>query len=258
MTDVRTLTILLCGYEIIRKSACTRGRGDNFILAVPICAYLLDTAQGLVLFDTGLNSERLRDEVQARALFRNDKFPAPPIVLPEHELLGQLQALGVAPDDIAQVILSHTHSDHVGNLRHFRRARVVIQRAEHAAAFSEEGRARFFFPDIASPEIDWHLIDGDCEIMPGLDAILTGGHRPGHQSLVVRLPESGVKVLTADVADLRENFEQEILGGAVDDVAALASIRRINAIVAETGGELVPLHDPAFVHQARLAPAFYG
>jgi N-acyl homoserine lactone hydrolase len=41
-------------------------------------------------------------------------------------------------------------------------------------------------------------------------------------------------------------------------VAALASIRRINAIVAETGGELVPLHDPAFVHQVRLAPAFYG
>jgi N-acyl homoserine lactone hydrolase len=172
--------------------------------------------------------------------------------------LTQLKAIGLAPDDVSQVILSHAHSDHVGNLRHFHRARVVIQRTEYAAAFSDEGRARFFFPDIAAPEIDWHLIDGDYEIMPGLQAILTGGHRPGHQSLVVRLPETGVKVLTADVADLRENFEKEILGGAVDDVAALASIRRINAIVAETGAELMPLHDPDFVHRARLAPAFYG
>jgi N-acyl homoserine lactone hydrolase len=258
MTDVRKLYILLCGYEIIRKSACTRGLGTNVILAVPICAYLLDTAHGWVLFDTGLNSERLVDDVQARALYRNDSFPAPPIVLPEHELLTQLAAIGVAPDDVGQVILSHTHSDHVGGLRHFPRARVVIQRVEHAAAFSAEGRGRFYFADIASPEIDWHLVDGDCEIMPGLDAILTSGHRPGHQSLVVRLPESGVKVLTADVADLLENFDREILGSAVDDAAAIASIRRIKAIVAETGAELVPLHDPGFVQRARLAPLFYA
>ncbi len=258
MTDVRKLYILLCGYEIIRKSACTRGLGQNFILAVPICAYLLDTAQGFVMFDTGLNSARLAHDAHARALFTNDKFPAPPIVLPEHEPLPQLAAIGVAPDDVSQVILSHTHSDHVGNLRYFRRARVVIQRAEHEAAFSDEGRGRFYFSDIASREMDWQLIDGDCEIMPGLDAILTGGHRPGHQSLVVRLPESGTKVLTADVGDLRENFTSEILGSAVDDAAALASIRRLNAIVASTGAELVPLHDPDFVHNARLAPLFYS
>jgi N-acyl homoserine lactone hydrolase len=75
---------------------------------------------------------------------------------------------------------------------------------------------------------------------------------------VVRLPESGTKVLTADVADLRENFTKEILGSAIDDAAAMASIRRLNAIVAATGAELVPLHDPDFVHNARLAPLFYG
>jgi N-acyl homoserine lactone hydrolase len=258
MTDVRKLYIFLCGYEIIRKSACTRGLGDNFILAVPICAYLLDTAQGLVMFDTGLDSARLADDAHARALFKNDRFPAPPIVLPEHELLPQLAAIGVAPDDVSQVILSHTHVDHVGYLRHFRRARVVIQRVEHAAAFSDEDRGRFYFSDLASPDIDWHLTDGDCEIMPGLDVVLTGGHRPGHQSLVVQLPESGTKVLTADVADLRENFDKEILGSAIDDVAALASIRRLNAIVASTGAELVPFHDPDFVHTARLAPLFYA
>src|SRR5271156_5709581 len=177
MTDVRKLYIFLCGYEIIRKSACTRGLGDNFILAVPICAYLLDTAQGLIMFDTGLDSARLADDASARALFRNKSFPAPPIVLPEHELLPQLAAIGVAPDDVSQVILSHTHIDHVGALRYFHRARVVIQRLEHEAAFSAEGRARFYFSDIAGRDLDWHLIEGDCEIMPGLDAILTGGHR---------------------------------------------------------------------------------
>ena len=43
----------------------------------------------------------------------------------------------------------------------------------------------------------------------------------------------------------------------MDDAAALASIRRLKAIARDTGGELVPLHDPGFVQTARLAPLFY-
>ena len=134
---------------------------------------------------------------------------------------------------------------------------MTIQRREYEAAFSDEGRQNPFFAAIASPEIDWHIIDGDWQMMPGLDVVLTAGHRPGHQSLVAALPRTGVKVLTADVADLIENFRDEILGSSIDDEAALASIRRLNAIVAETKGELIPLHDPGFVQSARLAPQFY-
>lgn len=257
MTDVRKLYIILCGYEIIRKSGCTRGLDPNIILAVPICAYLMETAQGYVMYDTGLDSCRLADHALSRALFTNEKFPAPPVVLAEHELLPQLAAIGVAPENVGHIVLSHTHSDHVGHLRHFPRARVTIQRLEYEAAFSAEGRENPFFADIASPHIDWRLIDGDWQVMPGLEVILTRGHRPGHQSLVVRLPESGTKVLTGDCADLKENFEKEILGSAMDDEAALASIRRLNAIVAATNGELVLLHDPDFVKAAKLAPLFY-
>ncbi|MBB5752440.1 N-acyl homoserine lactonase family protein [Prosthecomicrobium pneumaticum] len=257
MTDVRKLFILLCGYEVIRKSACIRGDDRRIVLAVPICAYLIETAKGYVLFDTGLDSAPLADPVEAVRLFRNDSFPAPPVVLPEHELLPQLARLGVAPDDIGTVLLSHAHGDHTGHLRHFRRARVVIQKMEHEAAFSEAGRQARSFAEIAGPEIDWHIVEGDHSVMPGLDLVLTRGHRPGHQSAVVRLPNSGVKILTGDVVDLLENFDREILGSSMDDAAAMASLRRLKAIAAETGGELVPLHDPGFVARAKLAPDFY-
>ena len=94
--------------------------------------------------------------------------------------------------------------------------------------------------------------------MPGLDILLTRGHRPGHQPLVVTLPESGTKILTGDCADLLENFDREVLGSSMDDEAALASIRRLKEIAARTGGELVPLHDPDFVQRARLAPLYYA
>ena len=256
MTDVRKLYILLCGYETIRKSACVRGAPRSIILAPPICAYLMETARGYVLFDTGLNSAPLADVMGARAAYVNDNFPAPPIVLPEHEILPQLAELGVAPEDVTEVILSHAHSDHTGALSRFPKARVTIQRMEHEAAFSEEGRRANAFANIAG-DIDWHIIDGDFELMPGLDLLLTRGHRPGHQSAVVRLPSGATKVLVGDAADLLENFETETLGSSMDDAAALASIRRLKSIADRTGGELVPLHDPGFVERALLAPAYY-
>jgi N-acyl homoserine lactone hydrolase len=257
MTDVRRLYILLCGYEFIRKSGCIRGERPNIVLAVPICCYLLDTGRGFAMVDTGLDSRRLADPLAAIAIFRDATFPAPPVVLPEHEVPAQLAALGVAPGDIREVVLSHAHGDHTGHLRDFPNARITIQRQEYEAAFSDAGRQSPFFEDIAAPDLDWHVIDGDWSLMPGLDLVLTRGHRPGHQSAVVRLPRSGVKVLTADAADLLENFEREVLGSSMDDDAALASLRRLKAIAAETGGELVPLHDPCFVQTARLAPEYY-
>ncbi len=256
MTSVRKLYILLCGYEIIRKSACLRGASRAQILAVPICAYLLDTERGWVLFDTGLDSAALADPAAARAAFVNDAFPSPPLVLPEHELLAQLAQIGVAAGAVREIILSHAHADHTGGLKHFPKARVTIQRQEHAAAFSAAGRAAHAFPDIDRP-IDWHIVEGDVELMPGLDILLTRGHRPGHQSAVVRLPSGVVKILVGDVVDLLENFRTETLGSSMDDAAALASLRRLKSLAAETGGELVPLHDPGFVQAARLAPDYY-
>ncbi len=255
MTDVQKLTILLAGYEIIRKSGSIRDGQANILLAVPICCYLLETRRGFVLYDTGLDGRLLDDVAASRARFVNHTFPAPPIVLPEHELLPQLAALGVAPADVAEIILSHAHGDHTGHLRDFPGARVTIQRLEYEAALADRGRKNF--DEYGAPGIRWNVVDGDATLMPGLDLVLTRGHQPGHQSAVVRLPRTGVKILVGDVADLIENFDREVLGASMDDPAALASIRRLKAIARDTGGELVPLHDPDFVQTARLAPLFY-
>ncbi len=254
-TEIQKLYILLCGYEIIRKSGCIRGEQPHIVLAVPVCCYLMETARGFVLFDTGLSSAGLDDPVAARARYVNAVFPAPPIVLPEHEVMTQLASLSVAPEDITEIVLSHAHGDHTGHLRDFPNARVTIQRMEYEAALADT--ARMNYADYADPAIRWNIVDGDVTLMPGLDLVLTRGHQPGHQSAVVRLREDGVKILVGDVADLLENFEREVLGSGMDDAASLASIRRLNAIARETGGELIPLHDPLFVQRARLAPNYY-
>ena len=209
-----------------------------------------------MLFDSGLDAASLADPDLARRLFINDAFPAPPIVLPEHTLEAQLETIGVAPEAIGDVILSHSHIDHTGGLKLFKNARVWIQRMEHDAAFSEAGRAASNFQDIAGP-VDWHIREGDWELMPGIDVLFTPGHRPGHQSALVTLPSGAKKILVADVVDLIENFEREIIGSSVDDAAAMESLLRLKRLAEAPDCELVPLHDPAFVQSVRLAPEFH-
>jgi len=255
MTDVRKLYIILCGYEIIRKSGCIRGEQPNIILAVPICCYLLDTEHGFVLFDTGLDSANLADSAASRARYVNATFPSPPVVLPEHEVLPQLAAIGVAPEQITQIILSHAHGDHTGHLRAFPNARVTIQRLEYEAAMADTKRRNY--SEYGGKDLNWNIVDGDITLMDGIDLVLTRGHQPGHQSAVVRVPNSGTHILIGDVADLLENFDREVLGSSMDDDDALASIRRLKDIARAENGRLVPLHDPGFVQTAKLAPLFY-
>jgi N-acyl homoserine lactone hydrolase len=258
MTNVKRLYILLCGFEILPKSVSTRNLGESFVMSSPVCSYLLDTDEGPVLFDTGVNTDNIRDAARSHEHFTRRGWLSPPIVLPEHELIPQLEAIGVRPADIRHVVLSHTHCDHTGNIKHFRHAKVWMQKLEHDYAFGNHGNYAVFNADFDFPDIEWKVVEGDWQLMPGVRCVLTRGHMPGHQSMIVDLPHGGTKILVADAGDLAENFEHEILPGETcDDASALASIRRLKQIRADTDGELVLFHDPNYVLGARLAPAFY-
>ena len=77
--------------------------------------------------------------------------------------------------------------------------------------------------DFDDPSIDWRLADGEAEIAPGITAVPTYGHTPGHQSFVVELDESvggDGFVFAFDAADLTENIEHELAIGGFIGVAA--------------------------------------
>jgi glyoxylase-like metal-dependent hydrolase (beta-lactamase superfamily II) len=138
-----------------------------------------------------------------------------------------------------------------------RQARLTIQKAEWDYAFSGQARPSWFPSDYDLPGLRWDVIEGDREILPGVTALSTRGHSPGHQSLLVDLPRTGRVVLAGDVGDLLLNFHEEILPGeSADDEAALRSIRRINGLVTD-GAKLFLTHDPDLLLTLRRAPEFY-
>src|SRR5882724_1593261 len=256
-TRVCRLFVLLCGFEILPKTVSTRGRGGRFILSEPVCAYLLDTENGWVLLDAGLNPDNGRDPVRKQEKFWRLGMTAP-VIRDEHLLEYQLAGLGVRSSDIGHVILSHLHYDHGGCLRHFSHARISIQRREYEHAFGADPGMAYFEDEYDDPRLRWDLRDGDWEALPGLRLIDTRGHTQGHQSAIVELPQSGTIVLPFDAGDLQENFDDEVLPGeSCDDVAALRAIQRIKALEAASHATRLLFHDPAAIQTMRLSPDCY-
>jgi glyoxylase-like metal-dependent hydrolase (beta-lactamase superfamily II) len=126
-------------------------------------------------------------------------------------LAAQMAELNIKPEQITRIAFSHTHMDHVGNANMFASATLYIQQAEYDAAFGADP-AKFGFVATsydklrASPSVK---LSGDYDIFGDGSVLIlsTPGHTPGHQSLLVRLPKTGVVVLTGDAAHFKENFD---------------------------------------------------
>ena len=252
MTSVRRVIPLVVGWERLPKSYSVHGDRSGVELVEPVPAVLLDTDDGWTLLDTGINTALVRDPPLYERLHGRNHAIVP--ILPDGDgepLELALAAHGVALSDITRIFLSHLHNDHAGGLRLFDRSVPVwVQRRELDYGLSDHPfpeRHGMFRIDFDDPEIDWRLLDGDSELAPGITAVLTPGHTPGHQSFVIDLPGSSGYVLAFDAADLTENIERELaVGGFVHCEAAdtLVGIRRLKQIAAATGYRLIPGHDP--------------
>jgi glyoxylase-like metal-dependent hydrolase (beta-lactamase superfamily II) len=168
-------------------------------------------------------------------------------------LAAQLARIGVAPEAIRWIGISHTHPDHVGNVDLFPAATVLIHRAEYDWAFSQ-GKRPF------SPEHPVRKLETDLDVFGDGSVVVlsTPGHTPGHQSLLVRLPQTGWVVLSGDAAHFRSNWEaRRVPSINFDAVQTRASMERLAGIVAERDAQLWINHDKAQSDAQQHAPAWY-
>lgn len=227
---------------------------------IPVCGYLIQADDGKnVLVDTGW----------PRSYVTAPRHP-PGLTLDiaeEDTVTARLDSIGLSPDDIDLLICSHLDDDHSGNHDLFTGAELIVQRKHLELARS--GHPRFAGNRDAwdHPDLNYRMIEGDQEVLPGVEVIETSGHVPGHQSLLVRLPETGPVLLAIDAVmdqSMAEPEEREIWitdwAERAEDVAQIrASTRKLAQVASrERTGFTVYGHDarqwPTLLH----APSFYA
>jgi glyoxylase-like metal-dependent hydrolase (beta-lactamase superfamily II) len=233
-------------YAIRYATAVERRVYDNFMqrdmhdgpMPLDFYIWLIKDGARNILVDTGFN--RLAAQRRSRRL----------IISPEIAL----EKMGVDPSSVTDVIITHLHWDHAGNLDKFPHARFHIQEREMAYA---TGRCMchsiFRQPFDLDPVIEMvrHLHAGRAvfhcgcsSVLSGIDLHWVGGHSDGLQ--IVRVQTSrGSVVLASDAAHYYDNMRRKNPFPLVYNVGDMVQGWQTVATLAEDETCIVPGHDPA-------------
>lgn len=167
--------------------------------------------------------------------------------------IDALRSLGVEPEDVDTVVLTHFHYDHTGNLDAFPRAQIVAPRKEFDFWTGPIADRMQFAAHVEADEIAeierWmadgrvRLTDGTEEILEGVTAMTAGGHSPGQQVTTV-VGASGLVVLASDAVHFYEELELDRPFGVIADLAQMYLAYDLLKDLAEAGAAVVPGHDP--------------
>ncbi len=222
-----------------------RHPGENFILADPhefasdldYFVWVIRRNRATFLVDTGF-AQPAADR-RKRELLRNP--------------IDSLRQVGVDPAKVTDVIITHLHYDHAGNLDRLPLAKFHLQDRDMAFATGRSMGHKALRHPFDLPNIQTMLAhiyaeraifhDGDAQLEPGLTLHRVGGHSAGLQ--VVRVwTERGWVVVASDAAHLYANFEQRRPFPIVYNVSEMLEGFELLDGLADSPNHVVPGHDP--------------
>ncbi len=162
--------------------------------------YAIPHPAGLVVLDTGVGEV---DE-ETEAWYRPRR-----VALPD-----ALRRHGLRLDAVSLVVNCHLHFDHIGGNPALAGRPVVCQRDELATARAGGYTAERL---VDFPGASYELVDGEAEVLPGLQVVPTPGHVDGHQSLVAQCDDGSV-VLAGQCHDTASSWSADVLAHRARDL----------------------------------------
>lgn len=222
-------------------------------------AVLVETTEGTMLWDTSCPRDW---ESRWQPTGLQDFFPYDQ-VSDEQYLDAQLGRLGVAPESLDYVVLSHLHFDHAGNVRMFEKtgAKLICNDKEKEWAFGFDGAFNGAHLKSDYEGLEFETVSGDTEFLPGVTLIEAPGHTPGTMSMKVDLPESGTMIFTSDAIYMGDSYGPPAVPAAIvnDLTAWFASVEKVRGIAEKSDATVVFGHDAEQLRAMRTAPdGFYA
>ena len=225
--------------------------------AIPVVGYLVQTEDGRnILIDSGFPQSFAGQSIQLPGGNTIE-------VAPDDFVVNRLESIGLTPADVDTVICTHLDADHAGGHAAFEDAEFVVQKTNyHVALASDDPRFASLREEWNRPQLRYRLVEGDVEIVPGVELIESSGHVPGHQSVLVRLPRTGPILLAIDAiphSTMNDADSRIIMAGYdMDEATTRQSTRKLAAIAAREGVKLTIYgHDSDQWATLRQAPEFY-
>lgn len=199
----------------------------------PIYAWLIMGGEEPILVDPGCSAEEFR------------KYSFLPTGFKEiSPIEDSLRGMGISTKDIMTVIITHMDADHITNAKKFMHARLIVQEAELRFARNPHPLFAKKYHQHLYDGLKFVTIEGDIEIIPGVEVIFTPGHTAGTQSVVVTTKRG--KAVIAGFCTIEENFsgqEDIIPANHFDPFQAYESIIKVRKIA----DIIIPVHSPRFL-----------
>lgn len=219
---------LVVGANETDQGIMTYLKGYGKRIWIPSYVFYLEGGPEKILVDTGLEQFMVPPEVEEQYGIKVQEFEE------------ALATYGLKPEDIDLIIHTHLHNDHCENTYKCTRARVYVQQAEYDFFLEPHPLDHRYFPDLLE-DVEVVLVEGDREIVEGIQVLLTPGHTVGGQSVVVNT-RGGKAVITGFCCN-KQNFPAAgpvvPPGVHINAIDAYESARKVR----ELADILLPLHD---------------
>ncbi|WP_026150870.1 N-acyl homoserine lactonase family protein [Streptomyces prunicolor] len=176
-----------------------------------------------------------------------------------------LAEFGIAVADVPQLIVTHAHFDHIGNVPDFSAAEIIMSRSELDFWRGAYGQHLQFKAFVEPNEVE-HLVSAaeagrvtaigtQHSPAPGIETVVVGGHTPG-QAVVIVSTADGPCVLASDAVHLYEEIERDRPFHVASDLLGMyRAFDQLREMLESPGAVLVPGHDPEVM---RRFPAASG
>jgi glyoxylase-like metal-dependent hydrolase (beta-lactamase superfamily II) len=226
--------------------------GNTYADFMPIWAWVIEHPEGIIVIDTGdIKESCYRDFFKHETIGSRLSLKATSNkrnISKQDELDTQLMRLGIGPEQVSKVVLTHLHGDHTDGLKFFPENEIIVNEAEYRKPYSNLPTTypKWFNPTLVSllkDRIDFFDIAYPVTKSEDVLLISTQGHTYHHCSVLLKT-DNGHILFAGDVSYKHQQLlDNKFAGANIDFVQSQKTYNTILRYAEKYPVIYLPSHD---------------